>query len=126
MCAHAAACLPEEACGILVGQGSRAEKVIPVTNELHSPVRFRMAPLEQLDALIWLEDRGLDLLAIFHSHPTGPAMPSETDIAEFYYPGSAVIILSPADPVWQLRAFRIESGRVSEIPIHLNHEDTKG
>ncbi len=121
MRAHAAACLPEEACGILAGRGGRSERVIPVTNELHSPVRFRMAPLEQLNALIWLEEHGCDLLAIFHSHPTGPAYPSETDLAEFYYPGSAVIILAPAGREWQLRAFRIESGQVNEIPIHLNH-----
>jgi proteasome lid subunit RPN8/RPN11 len=125
MLAHAASRLPEEACG-LVGsdrETGAAAVVLPVENELHSPVRFRMAPSEQLRAFYWLEEHHLDLAAIFHSHPRGPRQPSATDLAEFAYPGVFMLILSPldlADPApsaerWSVRAFRIE-GELSAQP----------
>ena len=111
MRAHVLACLPEEACGLLGGRidGTEAivQCVIPMENELHSPVRFRMVPSEQLQAFNMLDDLGLELVGIFHSHPTGPEAPSATDLAEFYYPGVAFLIWSPGAEGWQLRAFRI-------------------
>lgn len=111
MRAHVLACLPEEACGLLGGRidGAQAtvKVVIPVENVLHSPVRFRMDPRKQLQVFNRLDDLGLELVGIFHSHPTGPNAPSATDLAEFYYPGVAFLIWSPGDEGWQLRAFRI-------------------
>lgn len=111
MRAHVHACLPEEACGLLGGRfdGTKAtvKVVIPVENVLHSPVRFRMDPREQLQAFNRLDDLGLELVGIFHSHPTGPDAPSATDLAEFYYPGVAFLIWSPGAEGWQLRAFLI-------------------
>lgn len=99
--------LPEEACGLLGGRGESVSVVIPVTNHLHSPVRFRMDPNELLRALERLDAEGLDLLGIFHSHPRGPAMPSETDLLEYAYPDSLMLIVSPVGEDWQLRAFEI-------------------
>lgn len=108
---HVLSCLPEEACGLLGGRidGAKAavKVVIPVENVLHSPVRFRMDPREQLRAFNRLDDLGLELVGIFHSHPTGPNAPSATDLAEFYYPGVAFLIWSPGSEGWQLRAFHI-------------------
>lgn len=124
---HLRACLPEEACGLLGGQlgdpstgrPARCQAVVPVPNALHSPVRFRMAPEEQLKAFYWLEQQQLDLLAIFHSHPTGPSHPSRTDLAEFAYPGVLYLIWSPGihGPDWQLHAFRLSAGAYTLIEI---------
>ena len=112
MLAHILACLPNEACGLLGGQvhGSDriAQLVIPVENMLHSPVRFRMDPLKQLEAFQYIESQNMELVGIFHSHPTGPDAPSQTDLAEFYYPGVAVLIWSPGGDGWRVRAFRID------------------
>jgi len=108
--AHASACLPEEACGLIGGTADRAVIALPITNELHSPVRFRMDPLEQLQAFLRFESEGLDLLAIYHSHPNGPPHPSPTDIAEFLYPGALYLILSPGSSRWQVREFEIQDG----------------
>jgi proteasome lid subunit RPN8/RPN11 len=130
---HIESCLPEEACGLIGGIERTARLVIPVENELHSPVRFTMAPLAQLKGLDLIEAQGWELLAIFHSHPQGPAEPSPTDIAEFYYPGSAVIIASPlgrgeipdrsagglAWGKWRINAFVIENGRVRAVKLAL-------
>jgi proteasome lid subunit RPN8/RPN11 len=125
---HVRACLPEEACGMVGGQADGpvlyAEAVLPVTNELHSPVRFRMAPLEQLQAFQRLEERGLDLVALFHSHPAGPDRPSPTDLAEFAYPGVLTLIWSRTVPGadWQLRGFWIDGGRVADVPVERGPE----
>ncbi|MDT8899272.1 MAG: M67 family metallopeptidase [Thermanaerothrix sp.] len=106
---HVVHCVPEEACGLLGGCGSIVKRIIPVTNRLHSPVRFYMEPTELLKALEALEEEGLELVGIFHSHPHGPAVPSETDLNEFAYPESLMVILSPQGKDWQLRAFEIDT-----------------
>ena len=67
--------IPLEACGLLAGKNERVEKVVLIRNQAQSPVRFVMDPYEQLKAFSWIESHDLDLLGIFHSHPTGP----ETD-----------------------------------------------
>jgi proteasome lid subunit RPN8/RPN11 len=127
---HLLACLPEEGCGLLAGrQENRAAYVtvvLPIANELHSPVRFRMDPLSQLQAFQWLDEQGLDLLAIFHSHPAGPAYPSATDQAEFAYPGVLTLIVSPhsAEDGWQARAYALdlEGSGPTEVPIEIMAE----
>ena len=130
---HIESCLPEEACGLIGGTQWHARLVIPVENELHSPVRFYMAPLAQLKALDQIETLGLDLLAIFHSHPQGPAVPSPTDIAEFFYPGTVVMIAAPADRgnlnsrspsgldggKWRINAFVIDQNQVHPVKLTL-------
>jgi proteasome lid subunit RPN8/RPN11 len=127
---HLNAWLPEEACGLIGGSQERAVLVLPVENELHSPVRFQMAPAAQFQALNKIEAAGMDLLAIFHSHPTGPVHPSVTDVAEFYYPGSLVLIASPlaistapvpegvlmVDP-WQIRGFLINQREILAVKL---------
>ena len=132
MLAHANECLPEEACGLIGGVNEQACLILPVENELHSPVRFRMAPLSQLKAFQKIDEIGVKLIGIFHSHPTGPAGPSSTDIAEFYYPDTVVVILSPAqskdgfEPAarklidfgnWQIIGYLIENGRFAKIQL---------
>jgi proteasome lid subunit RPN8/RPN11 len=121
MLAHILACLPEEGCGLLGGRfddwgTARVSVVYPTENELHSPVRFQMAPLEQLRVFQEIERRGLELVGIFHSHPMGPDHPSATDLAEFYYPGVPVVIISPATAGgWQVKGFHIENSQVVEL-----------
>lgn len=109
---------PLEACGLLAGNGDRAEKVIFVRNQAQSPTRFVMDPYEQLHAFDWIESNGLELLGIFHSHPTGPETVSLTDIAEAAYQ-VVHIIWSQADGRWQARGFWIESGRASEVSLQI-------
>ena len=116
---HLAACLPEEGCGMLAGRGSLGSRVIPVDNELHSPVAFRMNPQEQLQAFLRMEEDGLELLAIFHSHPRGPQTPSPTDVAEFAYPEAVSIIAVPVDGGWILRGFQMDERGFTEIDLAL-------
>lgn len=132
MLAHVLACLPEEACGLLGGQmaGSWAvaQLVIPVENVLHSPVRFRMDPAAQLAAFNRLDTLGMELIGIFHSHPTGPDSPSPTDLAEFAYPGTAFLIWSPDGETWKLRAFNLagelSGGACTASPLMIRFDES--
>jgi [CysO sulfur-carrier protein]-S-L-cysteine hydrolase len=110
-------CLPEEACGLVVGKENQARAVLPITNELHSPTKFRMAPVEQLHAFLWMEEQKLELIAIYHSHPNGPTYPSETDIADFCYPGTAVLICSRSYGEWAIDAFQIDDNKSISIRL---------
>jgi proteasome lid subunit RPN8/RPN11 len=114
---------PEEACGIIAGQIEgqiyQAKAVIPITNQLRSPVRFRMDPHELLTAFTQLEQQGWELLGIYHSHPNGPAEPSPTDISEAYYPEAVHLIWSCRTGAWTCRGFMIRDGLVSEVSLFL-------
>lgn len=114
---HVEACLPLEGCGLLIGKGGVVQQVILVRNEAVSPVRFRMDPREQLHAFDRMDAEGLDLLAIFHSHPAGPAMPSVTDIAEAAY-RVVYIVWSREHGIWQASGFWIDQGRISEVKLY--------
>jgi [CysO sulfur-carrier protein]-S-L-cysteine hydrolase len=125
--AHLTEHLPEEACGLLGGQNGQVETVYLITNADHSPVSYDMAPIELLHALTDIDDRDLQILGIFHSHPSGPPMPSATDIAQAYYPDSAYFIFSPARDEtrdntrneWQARVFEIKDGAVRELSFEV-------
>lgn len=110
-------CLPEEACGLLGGVGELVHEVFPVTNELHSPSRFRMDPEEQLAAMMRMEQQGYQMVGIFHSHVHGLMSPSETDLEEVTYPEVAYLIWSMIGDDWQCRAFKLKDEGTIEIPI---------
>jgi len=109
---------PLEACGLLAGKAARAEKMLGVLNQAQSPVRFVMDPYEQLHAFDWIESNGLDLVGIFHSHPTGPETASPTDILEAAY-AVVHVILSYTGAQWKARGFWIEDGQASEVTLQI-------
>ena len=114
--AHVESQSPLEACGLLAGENEQVEKVILVRNQAQSPVRFVMDPHEQLQAFDWIDANGMELLGIFHSHPTGPETVSATDIAEAAYE-VVHVICSRVGGHWNLRGFWIENGQYTEIPL---------
>ena len=120
MLAHLQANYPLEACGILAGANSQVTHLYAIDNILASPVAYKMDPQQQLAAMIDLEERGWDMVAIFHSHPTGPERPSPTDIAQAYYPECVYIIVSLVEkeqPV--VGGFRIDNGRYHELKLNV-------
>lgn len=120
---HVASHADEEACGLLAGtrDGERCfvNQVIPVANALHSPVRYRMDPHEQLAAFNRIDESGLELVGIYHSHPNGPPGPSATDLAEAYYPEAAYLIWSRSGETWLCRAFGLRSGQFAPVALEI-------
>jgi len=109
---------PIEACGLLAGIQDEVQRVVPVPNALHSATRYRFGPYEQLAAFEQIEQSGLEILAIYHSHPKGPPHPSPTDIDEASYP-VVYVIWSQAEDGWQARGYWIENGAFSVIPLEV-------
>ncbi len=119
---HVAEQAPLEACGLLVGKKDSVERVLKVRNAAQSPVRFRMDSQEQYEALMWIEDHDLDLVGIYHSHPSGPETVSATDIAEAAY-DAVHVIWSRTGETWSARGFWIEAGKVTEVTIQVTNEE---
>lgn len=119
---HVIQCVPEEACGLIAGSNGCSLEIYPMENILQSPVRFLMDPEQQLKIFQHLENRGWDLLAIYHSHPTGPSTPSATDVAETYYPDAVSLIWSVIGNDWGCRAFSFQDESFHEIPLRVGRE----
>ena len=119
---HATDSLPAEACGLLVGR-SIGSRFIPITNIADMATRAReyeMDASQLISTMRSLRDCGEQLIAIFHSHPHGPAEPSKTDVDRAYYPEAAHLIVSLAKPERPLAAgFRIIDGEAIPIEVHV-------
>ena len=127
MLEHVADVEPLEACGLLGGSHSRVEEVVPIRNAAESSVRFLMDPSEQINALFGFEEREMDLVAIYHSHPAGPPSPSNIDINEAAYPDAVQLIWFLEEGGWVCRAYRYVDRGAVELPISINSgEDEDG
>jgi proteasome lid subunit RPN8/RPN11 len=116
--ADAFAKAPEEACGIVAGEGFHSRLIIPVTNILHDPYRFRMDPDEQLKAFLLVEERGWEILGIYHSHPQGIDAPSATDFKELTFPGTIYLIWYQKSDQWLCRGYLMDSLNTAvEVPL---------
>ena len=111
---------PVEACGILAGTGGRVEKLYKMANSENRHDHFMMAPEQQFAAAKDMRAGGLDMLAIYHSHPETPARPSAEDIRMALTPNVVYVILSllgnegPA-----IKGFEIEDGTVTEVAVNI-------
>lgn len=120
--AHARRDFPDECCGLIAGLsidgGFRAERIFQMENVEHSPLAYRLDPREQLRVFDEIDEAGLELVAIYHSHTHSPAYPSATDIRLAYYPDSFYVIVSLSDPeAPEMCAFSIIDGQVSEKEV---------
>ena len=118
--AHAKEGYPDEVCGLMAGRNGIISRIFRITNSDKSSVSYMMEPAEQFRAFKEMRMDGSELTAIYHSHPTSPAYPSQTDVKLAYYPDAAYLIVSlqKADaPV--LKGFRIVNGNISEEIIEI-------
>jgi proteasome lid subunit RPN8/RPN11 len=118
---HVRSEIPYEACGLLGGVGGEVREVYITPNTAPQPATgFKMDPQAQLNVLLALEERGWNLVAIYHSHPPGQRTdPSPTDVAQASFPDSLHVILTP-DAVGEhvsFRAFLIRDDQVLEVPV---------
>ena len=53
-----------------------------------------------------IDDEGLDLVGIYHSHVSSPAYPSRTDAEQAFWPEAIYVIVSLAGAGADVRGFR--------------------
>ena len=110
---HARQGFPLEVCGILGGKDGAVSSLYRMTNTDKSNEHFMMDPKEQFAVMNKMRGAGLEMLAVYHSHPDGPSRPSAEDIRLALTPDVSYVIVSleaANNPV--LKSFRIAAGRV--------------
>jgi proteasome lid subunit RPN8/RPN11 len=126
MIAHARADHPDEACGVIAGPAGSdtPTRFIQMTNADRSPTFFRFDPTEQLRLYREMEDRGEDIIVVYHSHTSTEAYPSRTDLSYAAEPHAHYVLISTAEsgrdegPV-SVRSYRILDGVVTEEEIQI-------
>ena len=111
---HARAGLPNEACGILAGRDGRVERFFPAESDEPSPYYYRIEARDQIRIMNAIEDAGLDLVGIYHSHTSSPAYPSRTDAEQAFWPDAVYVIVSLAVPEADVRGYRIHDMAITE------------
>ncbi len=107
---------PYEACGILAGKDGVVKKVYMMTNIENSGVSYIMEPKEQFTVMKEMREEGLDMVAIFHSHPHSDAYPSPRDIKLAFYSEPVYVIVSLINEP-DIRAFTINEDGVTEVEM---------
>jgi proteasome lid subunit RPN8/RPN11 len=120
MVAQAGELAPIEACGILAGRNSIVEKYYKMTNVDNSRTHFMMGPKEQFATVKDIRSAGLEMLAIYHSHPETPARPSAEDIKLALTPNVIYVIVSLQNTNGSaIKGFHISGTNVTEVPIKI-------
>jgi len=134
---HAREGAPAEVCGVLAGsrgrssaadgdtQRDRVTDVYRTENAAESPrTRYRIDPERQLAVLERIDAEGLDVVGFYHSHPAGPAEPSETDAAQATWRGYAYVIWTPvADSVLGAWRWRGSAVGFEQEPVRVADRD---
>lgn len=101
MVEHAREGAPEEVVGVLAGDHGEERSVVerryPAENAATTPEsRYEVAPREELEILERADEAGADVVGFYHSHPSGPLAPSETDARLAAWPDRSYVIVSLA------------------------------
>jgi [CysO sulfur-carrier protein]-S-L-cysteine hydrolase len=104
---------PQECCGILGGVASEVTLFYPLVNADQSQTTYNADARDLIRAIQDLRAREAEIVAIYHSHPRWPAIPSQTDLRANYYGEIPRIIISLVDErpvvrVWQLHSDSFE------------------
>ena len=120
--AHAREDAPNECCGMIASSDGEAVAVHRARNTAASPFRYEMDGMEQYRIQTEIEDAGLELGAIYHSHTRSAPEPSQTDINLAFYPEALYVIVGLKSPEPDVRAWRIVDGQVSEAALEVEED----
>jgi proteasome lid subunit RPN8/RPN11 len=90
---------PDECCGVIIGKYKDERPVITETRRMtntnagNPTRRYNIDPLELMKLEDELDNTGLTMLGIYHSHPDHPAKPSKFDL-DHAWPNLSYIVLS--------------------------------
>jgi proteasome lid subunit RPN8/RPN11 len=114
-----------ECCGLVAVEdltGRRAVRVYRAENIHASALKFEIDPIEQLKLTNTIEEQGLEIGAIYHSHVRSAPYPSQTDITfAANLPGIEWIIVGLASGEQpQVRSYLIEDGTIREVALEVD------
>ena len=115
--AHAREDAPNECCGMVAARDGEAVRIYRAVNAAASPLRYEIDGAEQYRIQMAIEDAGLDLGAIYHSHTRSEPYPSQTDINLATYPDAVYVIVGVASAEPEVRGYTIRDGQVAEAEL---------
>lgn len=104
---------PHEACGVLLGTTATVTEIAPATNTRTDSAhnRYLIDPLAYLKIERDADQRGLQVLGIYHSHPDVAARPSQFDL-DHAWPNLSYLIVSVAKgQAVETRSWRLREDR---------------
>ncbi len=110
---HAQKDAPIEACGYLAARTGIIVKNYVLENTDKSQEHYTLNPKEQFEVVKKAREDGLEIVAVYHSHPETPARPSSEDIALAYDPNIQYVIVSLCGDVPCVKSFSIKNGLVT-------------
>ena len=116
---HAQEGAPIEMCGYLAARNGVVSKQYKMMNVDNSEEHFAFDPKEQFAAVKDARTGGLELSAVYHSHPATPARPSQEDIRLAYDPSISYVIISLAGKQPDVRSFKIKDAQVTREDIEI-------
>ena len=113
---------PSECCGLLIGSVRMGEPAVEASvrtrNIRKSATRYQVDPAQHFAAIRHARAEGREIIGAYHSHPQSAPIPSPTDVAEATYPDFVYLIVSLLDAGHpEVRAFRIDGGRFTAVPL---------
>lgn len=115
--AHAVEDLPNECCGLLIGTADIVEDASRARNTKRSRTKFQVEPADHFAAIRRARAAGFEIVGAYHSHPSGPSGPSETDRVRLTDPSMFHVIISLAHGTRTVRAFRLMDGNFSPLEL---------
>ena len=119
---HAEQSLPLEAAALLFGRVQDNDVVVNhvelVQNIAESKTSFSVDPEVEYKLLVEAEERGEDLVGIFHSHPA-PPKPSSSDLRNMRLNPVVWVISSKLTGCWISRAFILDEDNLKEVGLVL-------
>lgn len=100
---------PLECCGILAGRDAMAWIIYPLPNADNSETRYNADPQALIRAVQAMRRDRTEIMAIYHSHPRWPAIPSQTDLRENHYGEVPRIIVGLLNEPPECRVWRFFS-----------------
>jgi proteasome lid subunit RPN8/RPN11 len=116
MIAQAVAELPNECCGLLAGTPEgRVTHRYALVNAAASPVEYLSEPRSMFEAVRAMRSHGIDIVAVYHSHPSSEALPSRTDKERTYSPEIVNLIISLKSDVSDVRGWLLNESDAREV-----------
>ena len=119
--AHAQQNPDEEICGLISSKNEVATKYYRIGNTAPDKTHhFEMNGAEQIAAMKKMREQGENLMAIVHSHPDAPAIPSTYDEESNGYPDAYYLVVSlNTKGVLELRCFLLIDGKFKPAELVL-------
>ena len=105
---------PNESCAILFGKKNQVSDLFLTENIEKSSVNFTISNKQLIEGYKIAEEKKMEVIGIFHSHPNSDAFPSNTD--KKFMQSNPVVWIIYSGINKNLKAFFLESD-IIEIPI---------